>query len=245
MKSAANISRARVLLLASGPLIAAGMLATPAAAQEPPSPPAPVVTTVAAHTLPTEPPAGHDTRTMQWYDASPTLRGTSGAPIEGQSEAVVTYDDDGVTGMIKNFSPDDVLVSSRLAATKRTAHAILKPGDEMPYKLYAAGQVEFSKIKDGVAVPGSTSKLWIKDPFVGRPATAYTPANHSSPVNERTGWREGDSHHEVWGGTKLWVKREHDGWRIPSSDAYRAMYGDPNTAGTSDWAIFTIHIDNL
>ena len=233
------------LVFASIPLVAAGLIATPALAQESTPPPVPAGAISADHDLPTEPPADHDTRRLQWYDASPTLRGTSGAAIEGQTEAVVTYDDDGVTGMIKNFSKHDVMVSTRLAATKRTAHAILKPGDEMPYKLYAAGRLEFTRMKDGAEVPGTTSKLWIKDPFVGRPSSAFTPPGHDSPVNERSGWREETSCHEIWGGTQLWVKRERDGWTIPSSDRYRDLYGNPNTPGTTDWAIFTIHIDNL
>ncbi len=46
-------------------------------------------------------------------------------------------------------------------------------------------------------------------------------------------------------GTQLWVKRETDGWTIPSTDKYRSLYGNPNTPGTPDWAIFTIHIDDL
>lgn len=246
--SKASTSARRMMLLATVPFLAAGLISAPASADPVDrEAPAPVVTSsqVLHQELPTEPPAGHDTRNLQWYDASPTLQATSGAPLEGQTEAVVTYDDDGVTGMIKNFSGQDVLVSSTLAKTKRTGQAILKAGDEMPYKLYAAGQLEFTKMKDGVAVPGATTKLWIKDPFVGRPSSSFTPAGHASPVTERSGWREGESHHEIWGDTKLWVKREADGWTIPSSDKYRELYGNPNTDGTSDWAIFTIHIDNL
>lgn len=231
-------------LLATVPLLMVGLVGAPALAQTASAPASQHSTVMdrTGHELPTEPPAGHDTDSLQWYDATPTLRGTSGAAIEGQTEAVVSYDDDGVTGMIKNFSKDDVLVSTRLSATKRTANAILKPGDEMPYKLYAAGQLEFSKVTDGQS---RITKLWLKDPFIGRPSTKFTPPGHTSPVNERDGWREGNSHHEIWGGTQLWVKRENDGWTIPSSDKYRALYGNPNTPGTSDWAIFTIHIDSL
>lgn len=237
----------RFALIATVPFLAAGLIAAPAVARPGAEAPAPAARSIApiADDLPTEPPEGHDTSKLQWYDASPTLRGTSGAAIEGQTEAVVTYDDDGVTGMIKNFSGQDVMVSSRLSATKRTANAILKPGDEMPYKLYAAGQLEFTKMQDGKPIAGATTKLWLKDPFMGRPSSTFTPAGHSSPVNTRTGWKEGDSHHEIWGSTQLWVKRENDGWRIPSSDKYRTLYGDPNTPGTTDWAIFTIHIDSL
>lgn len=235
----------KAALIATIPFLASGLIAAPALAQPAtPSAPPPASASVDQE-LPTEPPAGHDTDKLQWYDASPTLRGTAGAAIEGQSDYVVTYDDDGVTGMIKNFSKDDVLVSSRLSATKRTAKAILKPGDEMPYKLYGTGELEFAKLRGDSAEAGTTSKLWIKDPFVGRPSTKFTPPGHSSPVNVRESWREGNSHHEIWGETKMWVKRENDGWTIPSSDKYRSLYGNPNTQGTTDWAVFTIHIDGL
>lgn len=244
MKITKTAQRLTIVALAAGLLTTPGLAHATAAA--PAHAPAPAATIPANADLPTEPPSGHDTRKLQWYDASPTLRGTAGAAIEGQTEAVVTYDDDGVTGMIKNFSKRDVLVSTTLAATKRTAKAILKPGDEMPYKLYAAGQLEFTRLDaSGGEVAGTTTKLWIKDPFIGRPSTKFTPPGHSSPANVREGWREGTGHHEIWGGTQLWVKRESDGWRIPSSDKYRNLYGDPNTPGTPDWAIFTIHIDDL
>ncbi len=201
--------------------------------------------TGAAQELPTEPSADHDTKNLQWYDHTPTLRGTSGATIEGQSEAVVTYDDDGVTGMIKNFSNHDVLIETKLQSTGRVARAILTPRDEMPYKLYAAGELKFSRLKDGDVVPGTTAKLWIKDPFVGRPSTKYTAPGQSATTNERDGWREGTSHHEIWGDSQLWVKRENDGWRIPAGDAFLKRYGNPNTPGTPDWAVFTIHVDRL
>ncbi len=202
------------------------------------------VTPAPAQDLPTEPDSSHDTDNRQWYDHTPLLRGTAGAPIEGQTEAVVTYDDDGVTGMIKNFSKHDVLVRTSLL-NRTDARAILKTGDEMPYKFYAAGEVELTRMKDGQTVTGTTAKLWIKDPFVGRPSTKFTPPGHSHPANVREGLREGASNHELWGSTALWVKRETDGWTIPASDKYLDRYLNPNTPGTTDWAIFTIHVDNL
>lgn len=89
------------------------------------------------------------------------------------------------------------------------------------------------------------AKLSLTDPLIGRPSSAFTPVGSTDPVSERTGWKEGESHHEISGGTTLWLKRENDGWKVPASDAYKALYGDPNTRGSSDWAIFTIVIEKL
>lgn len=89
------------------------------------------------------------------------------------------------------------------------------------------------------------AKLFLTDPLIGRPSSEFTPVGGTDPVSERTGWKEGESHHETSGGTTLWLKRENDGWKVPASDAYKALYGDPNTRGSSDWAIFTIVIEKL
>lgn len=195
--------------------------------------------------LATEPPADHDTEKLGWYESTPTiLRGTPGAPIRGQSDYIVTYDDDGVMGMIKNQSPHDVLVQTKMEKGG-PAKAILKPGDEMSYKLYGTGELELSKMVDGQVVPDTTSKLWLKDPFVGRPETKFTPPGRSEPANVRTGWKEGMSQEEIWGGIRIGLKRESDGWKIPASEQYLKRYRNPNTQGTPDWAIFTITVYGL
>lgn len=164
--------------------------------------------------------------------------------MRGQSDYIVTYDDDGVMGMIKNQSTHDVLVQTRMSK-HGPAKAILKPGDEMSCKLYGTGELEVSKVVDGQVVPDSTSKLWLKDPFVGRPETKFTPPVRSEPVNVRTGWKEGTSAGENWGSIRIGLKRESDGWKIPASEQDLKRYRDPNMQGTPDWAIFTITIYSL
>ena len=89
------------------------------------------------------------------------------------------------------------------------------------------------------------AKLYLRDNTIARPETAFTPVGGTSVVGTRTNWKEQESHYEIWGSTTLFVKRERDGWTVPASDAYKNLYGDPNTRQTSDWAIFTIRIKNL
>ncbi len=89
------------------------------------------------------------------------------------------------------------------------------------------------------------AKLTLVDNLVFRPETYFTPVGRDTWVNKRTGWQQQTSAYEIWGSTSLFVKRERDGWTVPASDAYKELYGDPNTAGQKDWAIFTIRIKSL
>jgi hypothetical protein len=199
----------------------------------------------AAADLPTEPPAGRDPWKVDWYEGSPPiLRATSGAIFMAQTDYIVSYDDDGIKGMIKNYSDHDILVLAEVLKSG-TQKAILKPGDELPYKVFGTGVLEFSKMIDGAVVPDTTTKLWMKDPAIGRPSTKFTPPGRSEPANVRTGWREQTSAEEIWGSIKIKLTREKDGWTIPASDAYLKLYRDPNTQGSSDWAVFTIEIYSL
>jgi hypothetical protein len=61
----------------------------------------------------------------------------------------------------------------------------------------------------------------------------------------RTGWSEQTSAEEIWGSIRIKLTREKDGWRVPGSEEFVKRYGDPNTSGTKDWAIFTIEIYSL
>lgn len=199
----------------------------------------------AAADLPTTPAADHAQKGFYWYEGSPPiLRATSGAPIEGQSDYVVTYDDDGVKGMIRNGSGHDVLVQTKFES-RPEAKAILKPGDQLPYKLYGTGVLEFTKMVDGVVLYDTTSKLLLKDPAIGYPKTEFTPPGRSSPANVRTGWREQTTHEDIWGSIRIRATREKDGWTIPASSEFLSMYRDPNSFGPEDWAVFTITIFSL
>lgn len=67
----------------------------------------------------------------------------------------------------------------------------------------------------------------------------------SPPVNVRSGIRAGETNEEIWGSVHLSVKRENDGWQIPTSQDYLDRYPNPNDPRTSDWKIFTIRIKSL
>jgi len=101
------------------------------------------------------------------------------------------------------------------------------------------------------------AQLGLNDPRVQRPVTAFIPpgGNYisiedpgpdlSPPVNVRSGIREGETNEEIWGSVHLSVKRENDGWQVPTSQAYLDRYPNPNNPSTSDWKIFTIRIKSL
>ena len=101
------------------------------------------------------------------------------------------------------------------------------------------------------------AQLGLNDPWTQRPVTAFIPpgGNYISfddptfqllpPVNVRSGIREGETNEEIWGSVHLSVKRENDGWQIPTSQAYLDRYPNPNNPSTSDWKIFTIRIKSV
>lgn len=199
-------------------------------------------TAVTSSDLPTIPGADFDTLYKSWYESRPILRGTYGAPIQGQSEAGGNSAG-GVQGMIKNFSGARMHVRTTWM-DGGVSEAILEPKDEMPYQLFSAGKLEFRRVTHGVPV-GEPAVLWLKDPSAGLPITAFTPPGRSEAIDTRTDWRQGDVHQAVWGGTKMLVKREKDGWQVPTSQEYLSRYANPNGFGQRDWATFTIQVDAL
>ena len=193
------------------------------------------------------------------------LRATKDTPMEDSSDAHEKHD--GVKGMIKNSSKQIVLVEMGRVENEGPQRAVLFPGDELPYIMASeqtkgltgnGGVLSFYALdRNGLSYVGPV-RLKIVDPLASRPDTAFAPAN-SDYVNTRESWNEGDAHHELWGGTAIWVKREEDGWTIPYSKAWyeRKLEGHPsshpsvpdkqliNSSAQSDWAVFTIHIDGL
>jgi hypothetical protein len=191
------------------------------------------------YSLPTEPARDFNTGDKLWYQYTPTLQGTAGAPMQAGGGTVGV---DGVQGRILNNTPYAIVVrSSRFGGTLQ---AVLLPGDRMPYQLKSEGTLEFYRY-DGSATPEPQKKLYglgLSDPFIGYPSASFQIPG--STVGSRY-YSEGESHYEIWGDTTFWVKRENDGWKINASQAFLDRYPDPNTWATSDWAIFTIHIDSL
>jgi len=191
------------------------------------------------YNLPTEPARDFNTGDKLWYEYTPTLQATPGAPMQGGARSSVGQD--GVQGRILNNTPYAIVVKSSRAEEMQ---AVLLPGARMPYQLSGGGGFDFYRY-DGSATPVQLKKtygLWLSDPFIGYPSVSFQIPG--STVGTRS-YSEGDSHYEIWGDTTFWVKRENDGWKINASQAFLDRYPDPNIFRTSDWAIFTIHIDSL
>ena len=190
------------------------------------------------YNLPTEPARDFNTGELKWYEYRPTLQATPGAPIQAGFGRVGF---NGVQGRILNDTPNAIVVQSyRLGGT--LSQAVLLPGERMPYQLSSEGTLDFYRY--GAPNPGpNTYSLSLLDPVIGYPSTRFNIPGRSG-VNVRS-YSEGESHYEIWGDTTFWVKRENDGWKINASQAFLDRYPDPNTFGTSDWAIFTIHVDSL
>jgi hypothetical protein len=197
-----------------------------------------------------------------WYHKSenindgrqvPTILGTSGAPIiYGLRGRNRVYSEDGVQGMITNKTGVPIVVSvggvwPPDSFSNDNPKAILMPNDWMPYQLNDEGQITFYRYSGDASPdpPNSLSPLYttvtLKDPFtfIGRPEAIFD------------GWAgksfsEGDT--ETFynrDGQSIWVRREHDGWYVRASQEYVDLFGDPNQANTSDWAIFNINVLSL
>jgi len=228
--------------------------------------------------LPTEPPPDFDTGTNMWYQSTPTLRGTAGAPLLGWTEVMYRffYDDDGVQGMITNKTNEPIVVRasqychkpSCTTEDKRPPQAILLPNDWMPYQLSSEGYLSFFAYDGYSAIPDPTGKsvaeiffvdppLWFPQPSAVFKVQLDGPRNwaETGPLNksltDRPVWTggkrhydEGEAHVESYGGFSFWVRREHDGWYVRTSQAYLDRYGNPNASGTRDWAIFNINVNS-
>jgi hypothetical protein len=215
--------------------------------------------------FPTEPAATFDTENKPWYNyrsdatsviPSTALQGSVGAPIQNYGPRNNLPGNDGVQGMAKNNSNKRILVrivynpTGDVIFTPVVVEGILEPGDQMPFQLRSNAadegkELRFFAVDENGRAVGNPAVYYLNDPITGRPDTAFTPPGRSEPVSVRDGWREGESHYEVWGTTTLWVKRENDGWSVPVSAEYLARYSNPNTSKTSDWAIFTVQVDSI
>jgi len=229
--------------------------------------------------LPTEPPPGFDTGTNMWYQSTPTLRGTAGAPLLGsywQTGFPFRYQHDGVQGMITNKTNEPIVVRAsqscgfnRYCTTedKRPPQAILLPNDWMPYQLDESGYLSFFAYDGYSAIPDPTGKsvaeIYFRDSFLlfEQPDAQFFvqldgPRNwaETGPMyfidKDRPVWTggrryydEGEAHVESYGGFSFWVRREHDGWYVRTSQAYLDRYGNPNPSETRDWAIFNINVN--
>ena len=155
---------------------------------------------------------------------SPTL--TSTAPT-ADADPLLSWRsrEDGVKGRIKNFSGHPVEITFN-GDQKR----VLADRDEVTYY---AGQ--YALVTMSHPGGGHQVQLQLIDHVWKQPISKFWPdVTDFHTTTERRGWVEQESHHELWGETKLWLKREKDGWN-----------GGHETSSTSDWAVFTVHIDGL
>jgi len=192
----------------------------------------------------------------------PTILGTSGAPIiswikNGQ------YSNDGVQGMITNKTPDPivVMVGTGNEVSDQYPKAILLPNDWMPYQLNEEGNIFIYRYSgdaspDPIPYSNRYVTVTLKDPFtfIERPSVSFQ--GPSGYREDPRSFSEGDvwTFTEVWTSTNsgwnsidnsIWVRREHDGWYVRTSQEYFDLFRDPNKPETSDWAIFNINVLKL
>ena len=158
--------------------------------------------------------------------------------------------DNGVKGMIKNFSGDsiDVKVWRGWGMGWKTV-CDLHHHEAMPYldgRIFD-GRAGVHSVKVTTWNPDHSQyheiEIEIEDPFLGYPSTRvsfYSSKNGTLSmdrlgINYREKWKEGESHHEIWGGMSIWIKREFEPWHAPQGE----------NEHTEDWAVFTIHVDKL
>ena len=181
----------------------------------------------------------------------PTILGTSGAPII--SKRIGEYSDDGVQGMITNKTADPivVMVGTGYGVSDQYPKAILLPNDWMPYQLNEEGKIfiySYSGDASPDPIPYSTSYVTVtlRDPFtfIELPSVSFQgPSGYSEGpryFSEGDVWKFTDTGYNV-----IWVRREHDGWYVRTSQEYLDLFGNPNQPETSDWAIFNINVLRL
>lgn len=146
------------------------------------------------------------------------------------------WGDDGVKGQIKNFTNKTIVVTDRTMGASRT----LAPHDTVIFyadtdlRSYAGcGEGDGTRFEIAEKAPQAAySQFWLSDSWIGRPDAVYSGPHNVQNVRENM--REGESHHEIAGNHKFWIKRENDSWKT--------RFDNWNT---SDWAAFTIHVDSI
>jgi hypothetical protein len=190
-------------------------------------------------------------------------RGWAGSSIPNSSA-------DGVQGMITNKTGTPIVVQSALSMkddgggnsdtgrpvpvkSTRTAMAILLPNEWMPYRLNDSGTLQFYPIDlasyDPTTLPvrpqTGFADVYLEDPFFfwQKPIVRFS-ANGVGDGVDYT-FQEGAIVNFAAQGIQIWVRRQHDGWRVPAFQAYLHRYFDPNTSATTDYAIFNIDVKSL
>jgi hypothetical protein len=143
--------------------------------------------------------------------------------------------------------------NSPVSKSTRTAMAILLPNEWMPYRLNVSGTLQFYPIDlasyDPTTLPvrpqTGFADVYLEDPsfFWQKPIVRFS-ANGVGDGVDYT-FQEGAIVDFAAQGIQIWVRRQHDGWRVPAFQAYLHRYFDPNTWATTDYAIFNIDVKSL
>lgn len=204
----------------------------------------------------------------------PALSGIPGAPLIGVGGRSfkgldpipgLSYSFDGVQGIVYNQSNETIAVrtvgvfpnhtspeqADRIRDIAVYQTAILEPGGAASYQLFNENSLStnvnflsFYRFDNGSPI-GEPVRFGLYDPWVGRPSTYFQPPGVDPSPSPRTGWREGEEHHDIWGSIDISAKREGDGWQINASPEYLARYQNPSNDATEDWAIFTVNVYSL
>lgn len=165
---------------------------------------------------------------------------TVGNEVDSEALFGWTYRHDGAKGIIRNTSDKTVVVSLGVDGTFGTAR--LAPGqsvqfaDSMGYDVRSFHGVQGARLRvwlDGQSTRTKpVAQIMILDHTVYRPISQ---TDIGSVSNYRDGWREGQSHWEINGDTRIELRREGDNWR---GRFERSGY-------TDDWAAFSININGI
>jgi len=147
------------------------------------------------------------------------------------------WQDGGVKGQVKNFTNKRIVVRD----TTMDKSVDIWPGQTVIF--YSDHDLRtFGKLSSGDGTwleitdynnPHARSEFRLCDAEMGRPDTLFWGPGRSVE-NIRESWKVNESHHEVTSTHKHWIKREPDSWK----DKH-------DTWNTSDWAAFTIHVDQI
>jgi hypothetical protein len=147
------------------------------------------------------------------------------------------WQDDGVKGQVRNFTNKRIVVRD----TTMDKSVEIWPGQTVIF--YSDRDLgKFGNLSSGDGTwleitdynnPHARSEFRLCDAAMGRPDTLFWGPGRKVQT-ARESWKVNESHHELTPTHKHWIKREPDSWK----DKH-------DTWNTSDWAAFTIHVDQI
>jgi hypothetical protein len=154
--------------------------------------------------------------------------------------------------MITNKTGTPIVVQS--SKSTRTAMAILLPNEWMPYRVegpcsifqfYPIDLASYDPTTLPVRPQTGFADVYLADPYTfwSEPSVRFLANGVDDGVEYAL--KEGAIVNFAAQGIQIWVRRQHDGWRVPASQAYLHRYPDPNDWRTKDYAIFNIDVKSL